>query len=388
MQLNLQNFAYEIGIGGLREPQNHKEVITVYQQKFNGYRIRAEVGMIVRDNVYTPTSTHMLIPKGTRITHHILHKLALHGVMYIYAEGVENRLLVEGSMLAPSVLQTSGFKKFSEKYKVIKDRLNLEFENIAQGQRPNLESFHENVVLMTEQVSTRSELLNYLRYIKQGDDATFAHSLNVGILCYLFGTWMKMTEESTYLLLKAGILHDIGKTKIPLSILYKPSKLTDKEFELVKKHPIHGYAMLDNAFIPREVKMAALMHHEKLDCSGYPLKRDRDGINIYSAIVAICDIYEAMTADRIYRAKVNPFHVIHQFETGAFGALKEEYIPFFVKNIAESFINNKCILSDGREAVIVLLNPQRLSKPLVHCEATEEFIDLSKHSDVSIINIW
>jgi len=356
--------------------------------KRSSYKTRAEAGMVVRDDIFTPASTFMLIPKGTLITPHILHKLALHGVTYIYAEGVANRVAIEGDAIIPSVSQTPDFKKFSEKYKEIKEHLNAEFENIAQGQRPNLEAFHENVILISEQVSTRSELLNYLRHIKQGDDATFAHSINVGILCYLFGTWMRWKEESVYLLLMAGVLHDIGKTQIPSSVLYKPGKLEDWEFELVKKHTIYGYALLDNGFIPKEVSIAALMHHEKHDCSGYPLKRDKDGINIYAAIVAICDVYEAMTADRIYRAKVSPFHVIHQFETGAFGALNEEYIPFFIKNIADSFVNNKCMLSDGREGVIVLLNPQRLSQPLVHCLETGEFIDLSKQSDISITSIW
>jgi HD-GYP domain-containing protein (c-di-GMP phosphodiesterase class II) len=183
------------------------------------------------------------------------------------------------------------------------------------------------------------------------------------------------------------VCHDIGKIQIPHEILYKPGKLTNEEFAEVKKHTVYGYEILNNSNVPEEVAYSALMHHEKMDGSGYPLGRSHDSIGLYAAVVAICDVYEAMTSDRIYRARVSPFEVIRKLEQDEFGALRNEYIYMFIRKIAETFSNNNVLLSDEREGRIILINKNHLAYPLVYCEQTKEFIDLSKNKDISIINV-
>jgi len=136
-----------------------------------------------------------------------------------------------------------------------------------------LERIVTAVLCITDKVTTNAQTLNFIRYIKQGDDAIFSHCLNVALLCGLYGLWMNLSKEDISNLILSGVFHDIGKIHISSKILYKPGKLTDIEFKEIKKHTIYGYQLLNKPHIPKAVQMSALMHHEKWDGTGYPLGR-------------------------------------------------------------------------------------------------------------------
>ena len=226
-----------------------------------------------------------------------------------------------------------------------------------------------------------------MRHIKQGDNATLVHCLNVGMLCFLFGLWLGWSKNDINMLVVAGVCHDIGKIRVPHEILYKPGKLTNEEFDEVKKHTVYGHQLLNKSDIPAEVRQTALMHHEKLDGGGYPFGKTNGAIDMYAAVVAICDVYEAMTSDRVYRAKVSPFEVIRKFEAGDFGALRNDYIHIFTRKIADGFVNSRVLLSDDREGRIVAVQPHDLANPLIYCDATQDFIDLSRNKSISILSV-
>ena len=110
------------------------------------------------------------------------------------------------------------------------------------------------------------------------------------------------------------MLHDIGKLKIDPKILNKKGKLTDEEFEEIKKHPVLGYEIVKDMDLPEKIKEAVLMHHEKINGTGYPSGLKGEEISNYAKIVSICDIYDAMTSTRTYRKRFCPFQVIRNFE--------------------------------------------------------------------------
>ena len=109
------------------------------------------------------------------------------------------------------------------------------------------------------------------------------------------------------------------------------------------------------------------MHHEKFDGKGYPLGKGARHIDKITSIVSICDIYESMMADRVYRARESPFSVLEQFQQRRFGSLRGDYNMLFMEKIASSFIGNTVILSDGERGRVVHLNCHNLSKPLIQC---------------------
>ena len=139
------------------------------------------------------------------------------------------------------------------------------------------------------------------------DDLTYVHSMNVALIASVIGKWMGYNQEKIKVLTLAGLMHDIGKLLIPEKILNKPGNLTDNEYEIMKKHVNLGYEQVKNKFMPMSVKEAILLHHEKCDGTGYPFGLKSDKIPETAKIIAIADVYDAMTSSRIYRAPICPF---------------------------------------------------------------------------------
>ena len=350
-----------------------------------GYEISAEEGMIITEDVYNRNTVNKLVSAGTVITTHILEKLCLHGIKYVKIGNSQERVLVDDNWLFSDILETLAFKQFTGHYDDVLSVVRQELLTVMNNPTCELERIVTAVLRITDKVTTNAQTLNFIRYIKQGDDAIFSHCLNVALLCGLYGLWMNLSKEDISNLILSGVFHDIGKIHISSNILYKPGKLTDTEFKEIKKHTIYGYQLLNKPHIPKAVQMSALMHHEKWDGTGYPLGRSGMAINRIATIVAICDVYEAMTAHRVYRSRISPFMVIKQFERGDFGALSEGHLFTFRKRIAESFIGNKVMLTDKREGTVVFINPQDLAHPLVKC--ADVFVDLSKNKVIGIANV-
>jgi len=236
-----------------------------------------------------------------------------------------------------------------------------------------------------EKVNCKSDIFTYLSYLEDVHDYTYSHSINVSLLCNMFSKWLNLSEQETEDLTVAGFLHDIGKLKINQEILNKEDRLTDEEFEEIKKHPRLGYDMLKDTDISDSIKDAILMHHEKINGKGYPLGLRGEQIGEYAKIVSICDIYDAMTSDRAYRGKFCPFHVIRNFERQNFSILDTQYLLVFLQNIAYTYVGSWVRLTDGTIAEIVFINQSQMSRPIVKAE--NEFIDLSKNLDLDIENL-
>ena len=232
-------------------------------------------------------------------------------------------------------------------------------------------------------LSSKNDVFNYIRFMKQTDEATYGHCINVSLLCSLFGGWLGLREREIVDLTAAGSLHDIGKTKVPPEVLSKKGKLTESEFDIIKNHTVLGYELLkDRGNLPDDIKLASLMHHERTDGSGYPHGRKSPDINRYASIVTICDIYDAMISNRCYKERLSPFYVIKTFEQGFYGHLHTEYLLIFLRNIAQTFLHSKVVLTDESEGVVVFINERNLSRPIVKCGS--EFIDLMDRPDLDV----
>ena len=217
------------------------------------------------------------------------------------------------------------------------------------------------------------------------DDETFIHSVNVALISYLFGKWLGLSEDDKEVLLVSGLLHDIGKLKIKKGIIKKPGTLTDEEYEEMKRHAEYGYDILKNQKIDERIKLVALMHHERCDGSGYPQGLYGNQIEHFAKIVAIADVYDALTSNRIYRDGICPFEVIEIYENEGYHQFGVEYITPFLAQITETFIGATVCLSDGREGKIVMINEHRASKPIVQVDGI--YIDLSRVKGLRIQSV-
>lgn len=267
------------------------------------------------------------------------------------------------------VKQSSEFQQFQMDFTLGTNDLKECFDEfIASGGTVNQDILLDKIASLLGGKKTTIETFDMLHNMRQVDDSIYAHSINVALISRVIGKWLHFSREDLDTLTLAGLLHDIGKTRIPADVLNKDSRLTDEEFQMIRMHPKYGYDILKNQPLDPRVKRAALMHHERCDGSGYPMGLTLEEIDDFALIIAIADVYDAMTAARSYRAPLCPFQVIAEFEKDGLQKYKPKYILTFLEHIAATYQNHRVLLSDGTGAKIVLLNHRHLSKPLVQLD--------------------
>ncbi|MDR1061575.1 MAG: HD-GYP domain-containing protein [Clostridiales bacterium] len=221
-------------------------------------------------------------------------------------------------------------------------------------------------------------VLSCLNQIRVADEYLYSHSLNVSIICMLTAKWLNYSEEAVRDILQAGLLHDIGKCRIPAEILNKPARLTSEEFAEMKKHPYYGYKILEKTPDVKETtKLAALSHHEKENGGGYPFGVKSERIHPFGKICAVADIYDAMTSNRVYHQKISPFEVFSLLENEEFGSLDPSIILTFVKNLAGYYIGDRVRLSNGDMGVVAYINPLAVPRPIIRTDS-QQTIDLNE----------
>lgn len=224
-----------------------------------------------------------------------------------------------------------------------------------------------------------------LRRVRKYDDMTFIHSLNVAILCNAFGHWTDMPQEEVDILTLAGLLHDVGKMKIPEKIIKKPSSLTEEEFSVIKQHPQRGYQILRGLPLDERIKNTALMHHERCDGKGYPSGLSAGEIEEFAKIVSIADVYDALTSARVYRGPLCPFEGFQIIKESGSERFEQKYLVPFLEGIAKSYVDSEVILSDGRRAIIKEGNPEDWAMPVV--EISGKIVNLMNEENISVKEI-
>lgn len=351
----------------------------------------AKPNMVLAKDVISSSGV-VIIAKNTMLSDINYKKLEANGVKYITiferCDDINNSfnedLLLKNKQYE-DIEERKEFKEFKKQYEEKIKVLENQFIAIGKGVGIELDNLYDMVINIVDAVNCKNDVFCYLAHLKTQDVHTYAHCLNVALICNLFGLWLGYEGDDLRNLTLAGILHDIGKTQLDDSIIKKPERLTDSEYDYIKKHAYLGYKLVENLDIPEEIKMGILMHHEKIDGSGYPLGLTDDRISRTAKIIAICDIYEAMTADRVYRPKICPFEVIRNFEQNSYDLLDTQLLLAFLQNIVYTYVGSHVMLSDGREAEIVFINQSQLSKPIV--KICDSFIDLSQERDLFIKHI-
>lgn len=252
------------------------------------------------------------------------------------------------------------------------------------------ENLTTNVLLnQTKEIIVMShrpmDTFRMLRRVRKYDDMTFIHSLNVAILCNAFGHWTDMPQEEVDILTMAGLLHDVGKMKIPEKIIKKPGSLTEEEFSVIKQHPQRGYQILKELPLDERIKKAALMHHERVDGKGYPSGLSAGEIDEFAKIVSIADMYDALTSARVYRGPLCPFEGFQIMKESGNERFDQKYLVPFLEGIAGSYVDSEVILSDGRKAVVKEGNPEDWAMPVV--EISGKIVNLLDEKNIFVKEI-
>lgn len=303
-------------------------------------------------------------------------------------ERLKNTRIAKTQPKSQAVVRSKEFINFQVDYLVAKNALKDAFINLARDKAYTIDEkvLVESISNLYSSRKTITELFDMIYQMRSLDDSIYSHSVNVALISRMIGRWLHLDSKDLDTLTCCGLLHDIGKLAIPDYILNKPGKLTEEEFHTIKSHPKVGYELLRNQRIDSRIKQATLMHHERYDGSGYPRALSEGMIADYAMIVAIADVYDAMTATRSYREPLCPFEVISNFEKEGFQKFPTKYLLVFLDRIATTYQNNRVLLNDGRACKIVLLNQNHLSKPMVQLD-DGTCIDLSTQKDLFISKV-
>ena len=244
-----------------------------------------------------------------------------------------------------------------------------------------LQYYVEDVV---QTLIKRKNVLLYLQDIDYVSNYLFMHSVNVGLFSIVIGIAMNLPYDELCLLGMGGLLHDFGKTKISPEILDKQAKLTLSEFNEIKKHAAVGYKMLKaDTQLDYRIMFMALQHHERSNGSGYPWGILNDKIHHLARIVAVADVYDALTTDRVYRSRLSTFAAVQIINEGNRIHFDSPVIEAFNKVAIPYPIGSIVTLNHGVDGKVIGLNSINLLKPLISTE--QGMINLLYESDMSII---
>ena len=236
--------------------------------------------------------------------------------------------------------------------------------DVLEGEKLDTEAVAEVVERMMDSVSRHPDALVWFSNLKDRDEYTAIHSLNVCMLAVTLATWVGNDARAIKEMGIGALLHDVGKLKVPLEVLNKPGKLTDEEYAIMKKHPEYGVEILKNSPDLTHASLEIVRdHHERLNGKGYPAGRKGSEISYYSQIAAIADVYDAMTSDRVYqkgRAPAQALKLMMSFE----GDFNDELLRQFADYLGDYPIGSMVELNTG-EVGFVIPSPERQEKPTV-----------------------
>ncbi len=222
------------------------------------------------------------------------------------------------------------------------------------------------------------------------------HSVNVTIFSVIIAHQIKLEKRKIVTLAVSALLHDIGMIKIPAKILAKKEKLTSKEYNIIKLHPIYGYKILakDSEF-PAEIANVALQHHEQYDGEGYPRRLKGDQIDLFSRIVAIADTYDAMTKKRSYRDKFISYEAMRNILSESKNKFDPTLLRVFLSNMSIYPIASLVKLNTNAIGMVIGAYPNKPLRPILKIiidefgdkiyDTEERIIDLSEEPDMYII---
>ncbi len=265
------------------------------------------------------------------------------------------------------------------------------FQDARMGKAIDAEHCLPVVEEIAQSVARNPGAIVSLARLKTSDDYTYMHSVAVCALMVSLSHQLQLNESDTREAGMAGLVHDLGKSAMPLEVLNKPGKLTEAEFAVMRSHPEAGHRILLEAkgvgAIPLDV---CLHHHEKVNGTGYPHRLKGEEISLFARMGAVCDVYDAITSNRPYKSGWDPAESIQKMaQWSREGHFDDHIFQAFVRSIGIYPTGSLVKLQSGRLAVVVDQSPTSLLKPIVKVffstkanePITPELVDLGRSTE-------
>jgi len=345
---------------------------------------KAPTGSVIARSIYNLDGV-VLLSEGAVLTREHKDKLHNYGITEIYIEDPFS----EGIKI-PEIIREEVIIEVKSQVKKMMTSPSIKVSVDVKKVREIVEKLIANIL-------DNEQIVASLCDVRSIDEYTFSHSVNVSVISIVTGIGLGMKEDTLRDLGIGALLHDIGKVMIDDSILNKPSSLTSLEYDEVKRHTQYGYEILKNSGnISQEACDVALSHHERLDGSGYPRKLRNNDIQTFARIVAIADVYDALTTDKVYRRKMMPHDVLDYMLSLGGRHFDKNILDAFVRHIAYYPVGTAVILNSGEKGLVSEYNPYFPNRPVVRVVIDEDGhilkkfreVDLSKKLEYRVVAIW
>ncbi len=339
---------------------------------------KLEEGMIVAKNV--EQNGKILIRKDLVITEQMIIKIQK--LYFIENVEVYDRR-EEKKQASIKSKEEEQYNAIEEEFKEISFKLQKTFRQISNGNEAAMNEIREFSQKIQDELKPSSIVIKSIVLYGSGEDSIYRHGINVAALSALLGKWIGIEKSQLNLLVYSAILHDFGKTKIDRELLKKEAVLTTSEFNVIKTHTNLGYSIIKEiTFLDKAVSYGVLMHHERLDGSGYPLGLKGESIHFFAKIIAIADVFDAINSNRGYKEKKLPFEALQIVKTESLGKLEYKYAEIFLEHILDYYTGEEVLLNTNEKCKIIQMNINNLERPLVLKGG--EFIDLEKEKNLYI----
>ncbi|MFZ3590524.1 HD-GYP domain-containing protein [Bacillus sp. DJP31] len=276
---------------------------------------------------------------------------------------------------------TSHYLKSVQEFKKV-------FQSWQSGSQVDIVKVRKFFIALLERAVAKPSEIFMLHHYSTKEEYLYHHSMTVGLLSGFLGKKLNYEKGEWMQIAIAGLLSDCGMAKINPKILEKQTALSPVEYNEVRYHPTHGYKLLQNLPVIREgVKLGVFQHHERIDGSGYPLGIGAEKIHPYGKIIAVADVYHAMTSERSYRTKQSPFKVLELIIQDSFGQFDIKVIQALTSGIANFSLGTRVRLSNDQVGEIVFVESKSPTRPMIKLELSGEFIQLSNRRDLYIDEI-
>ncbi|WP_054694067.1 HD-GYP domain-containing protein [Syntrophomonas palmitatica] len=344
---------------------------------------KLESDMIVARPVFN-SDGRVLLHTGTVLHENYISRLMELGIVSVY---VRDELFEDVDIKDVISEETR-----RETIQIIKEN----FTGLANKHKMNVRLVQNTVANIVDELLSNHDVLIQLSDIRAFDDYTFAHSVNVCVLSIMTGITMGYNDTKLRELGIGALMHDVGKTRIDNSLLNKPGDLTAEEYQEIKRHAEYGFNILrqydEISLLSAHI---AFQHHERWDGQGYPRKLTGSDIHEYARIVAVADVFDALMADRPYRASYSLSQTLHIMKRMAGIYLDPNSVNALIANIAVYPVGSVVELSSGNIGIVVDINRQHPTRPVVKVVYDNNFhrlsqpheVDLSKMDTVIVVRV-
>ena len=259
------------------------------------------------------------------------------------------------------------------------------FDDIRATQDIPLDTFTTTADELAAGVAEAGNVIDRLYNLPPCDDYTMYHSVNVSAISALIATWLNYPPDSVNAISLAGLLHDVGKSRLPVELLNQPNRLPPDSYEQYMKHVAHGYHLVSKlSTISPSITAAVFQHHERRDGSGYPGSITDYYIHPYAKIVAVADLYdEGMTINcENPQSRLSPYLSLQKLREEVY-RLDPKICIIFADNMTNFLSGNRVALTDGQQGRVVYINREQPARSMIQLD-NGLVLDLSEQSEINI----